>query len=168
MNMKFCYECGHKLILKELKNEGLVPYCEKCEAHRFPIFSTAVISAVFNIELNKVLLIKQYGGKRNILLAGYINKGENAETALIREADEELNLNVVRHKYIKSVYFEKTNTLMLGFFSQVDSENLDNISDEVDFAKWYTFDEAREAVAHNSIAEDILNNILNMIEKGEV
>ena len=44
--MKYCVECGTKLIYKELENEGMIPYCEKCHEYRFPIFSSAVFARV--------------------------------------------------------------------------------------------------------------------------
>ena len=55
--MKYCFECGTKLIEKTLKNEGNIPYCEKCGEYRFPIFSTAVSMIVKNPAQNKILLI---------------------------------------------------------------------------------------------------------------
>ena len=83
--MKYCYECGTKLTERELENEGKIPYCEKCGEYRFPIFSTAVSMIVENPDKNEILLIQQYGRKNNILVAGYVNKGENAENAVMRE-----------------------------------------------------------------------------------
>ena len=73
--MKYCVECGTKLIYKELENEGMIPYCEKCHEYRFPIFSSAVSMIILNPDKNKILLIKQYGKPSYILVAGYINKG---------------------------------------------------------------------------------------------
>ena len=87
--MKYCFECGTKLIEKPLKNEGNIPYCEKCGEYRFPIFSTAVSMIVKNPDQTKILLIQQYGKGQNVLVAGYINKGENAEHAVEREVFEE-------------------------------------------------------------------------------
>ncbi len=52
---------------------------------RFPTFSSAISAIVLNPDKNKVLLIQQYERKDNILVAGYINKGENAEQTLVRE-----------------------------------------------------------------------------------
>ena len=121
--MKYCYECGTKLTEKFLENEGMIPYCETCQEFRFPIFSTAVSMEIFNPEKDKVLLIQQYGKKRNILVAGYVNKGESAEHAMVREVMEEVGLHVVEYKFNRSEYFEKSNTLMINFACVVDSED---------------------------------------------
>lgn len=48
MVAKFCHECGTKLTQKELENEGMVPFCPKCEAFRFPMYNVAVSMIVIN------------------------------------------------------------------------------------------------------------------------
>ena len=90
MEMKYCMHCGHKLDEKYLMGEGMVPYCPECQEFRFPVYNTAVSMIVMNKELDKVLLIKQYGRDSYILVAGYVNKGEDAEDAVKREIGEEL------------------------------------------------------------------------------
>ena len=77
--MKYCSECGTKLIEKECGIDGLVPYCPTCKQFRFPMFNSAISTIIFNPTKDKILLIKQYGKDFNVLVAGYITKGENAK-----------------------------------------------------------------------------------------
>lgn len=163
--MKYCYECGTLLEQRELEGEGLVPWCPQCEAYRFPIFSTAIITAVFNPVRDKVLLIQQYGRQAYILLAGYVSKGENAEETLAREVMEEVGLRITGHRYIQSAYFERSNTLMLNYLCVADSEELHPTS-EVDQARWFTFEEARNQILKGSLAERFLTHILDQMEQG--
>ena len=113
--MKYCYECGTKLIYKELEHEGIISFCTSCNQFRFPIYSTAVSMIVMNKDMSKILLIKQYNKNRFILVAGYINKGESAEDACIRELKEETSLDAIKLIFNKTEYFEKSNTLMINF-----------------------------------------------------
>lgn len=154
--MKYCFQCGTKLVNKQCNNEGEIPYCDECGTFRFPIFSTAISAIVLNPEKNKVLLIQQYGRKDNILVAGYINKGEDAEHTLVREIKEEISLNVKEYQYMKSRYFERTNTLMCNFICVVDGEDLSNINEEIDKAEWFTFEEALKNIKSESLAEEFL------------
>ena len=159
--MKYCYECGEKLTERELENEGIVPYCEKCREYRFPIFSTAVSMIVENIDKTKILLIQQYGRKNNILVAGYVNKGENAENAVMREVMEETGLKVVDMSFNKSEYFEKTNTLMLNYSCRVEDESLAHLNKgEVDKAQWFTHEQACENIKPDSLAKKFLFHYL--------
>ena len=151
--MSYCPECGTQLIRRHLENEGEIPYCETCKAFRFPTFNTAISTIVYAPGGKKLLLIKQYGKDRNILVAGYVNKGEFAEHALKREVREEIGLNVISCCFNHSEYYEKSNTLMLNFACLVDSDDLSGMTPEVDYAAWYTPKEAKEAICHNSLAE---------------
>ncbi len=155
--MKHCYECGTALTEKYLKNEGMVQYCEKCGCFRFPIFSTAVSMITMNPQKNKILLIRQYGKPGNILVAGYVNRGESAESAVVREVSEEIGLRVTSVEFNKSEYFPPSNTLMLNFACTVESESLENISrEEVDNAQWFTIEDAEKNIRPNSLAEKFL------------
>ena len=165
--MKYCIECGTELVLKENFNcgisEGMIPYCPNCNEFRFPQFNTSVSMIVFNKDYSKILLIQQYGRGLNILVAGYVTKGECLEQTLKRELKEEVNLNLLSFKYNESHYFEKTNSLICNFIVQAESEDF-KLTPEVDYAQWYSISEAKEAIYKNSLAEDFL---LKAIEKME-
>lgn len=49
MIQKHCFECGTALIEKELEEEGIVPYCPKCQQYRFPMYNVAVSMIVASI-----------------------------------------------------------------------------------------------------------------------
>ena len=89
-------ECGAELVLKECinfgLNEGEIPFCPVCSEFRFPMFNVAVSTIIFNKDFSKTLLIQQYGRKNNILVAGYVTKGENLAEALKREIKEETGI----------------------------------------------------------------------------
>lgn len=163
--MKYCIECGTKLILKENFNcgvsEGLVPYCRNCDEFRFPQFNTSVSMVVFNKDYSKILLIQQYGRGLNILVAGYVTKGECLEQTLKRELKEEVNLDLLSFQYNASNYFEKTNSLICNFIVQTKNEDFE-LNPEVDYAQWYSIEQAKEVIYKNSLAQDFL---LQAIEK---
>ena len=61
---------------------------------------------IFNKDYSKTLLIKQYGRDFNILVAGYVEKKETLEEALIREIKEEVGLKVSKIFFNASRYYE--------------------------------------------------------------
>ena len=153
----YCYKCGTKLFPKELEGEGMIPWCEGCGEYRFPIFSTAVSIIVYSPQKDRILLIRQYGRPFNILVAGYINKGESAEHTVERELMEEIGLKAENIHFNRSSYFEPSNTLMLNFSCTADSDDLSGLNKrEVDHAEWYTPDEARRAIKPESLAQFFL------------
>lgn len=156
----YCSVCGTKLYPKECGDEGMVQFCKKCGIFKFPVFNSAVSNVIFNERKDKILLIQQYGTKNNILVAGYINKGETPQEALKREILEEVGLNAVEWNYNASRYFEKSNTLIHNFVVKVDSENFKIKENEVDYAQWFTIKEAVENVKPNSLASNFLMDAL--------
>lgn len=151
--MKYCYQCGNELILKECNNDGLVPFCECCNEFRFPIFSTAVSMVVLSPDKTKTLFIQQYDKKRNWLVAGYVNKGESAEEAVRRELFEEVGLLVKEMWFQKSKYWPKSNALLFNYVVVVDSMNV-VCNNEVDKYEWFSLDEAYQCVASGGLAEE--------------
>lgn len=164
--MTHCMVCGAPLEKKYLKDEGEVPYCPKCETFRFPVFSVAVSMIVLNRARDRVLLIKQYHRDRYILVAGYVNKGEDAENTVRREVMEEMGLPVIEAHFNRSHYFKPTNTLMLNFTVVVDvmapSPNW-----EIDDWRWFTIEEARKNITSPSLAKDFLDGYFDGVYRFE-
>ncbi len=159
-SMEYCMFCGTKLQERKLDGEGIIPYCEKCGEYRFPVFSTAVSMIVTNKDRDKILLIKQYGRDRYILVAGYVNKGEDAEDAVCREIQEEMGLKVIDYSFNHSHYFKPSNTLMLNFTAVVeDAEPHPN--KEIDHYQWFSRIEARKNIYSGSLAEKFLLGYLD-------
>lgn len=159
--MSFCPKCGSELELRECEGEDhKIPFCCKCNEYRFPMFNVAVCTALFNHDKSKILMMKQYGREKYNFLAGYVNKGEDAEHALLREMDEEMGMKPVDSRYLYSAYFEKSNTLMIYYLTTVTNESLSRQAvGEVDEVHWFNLSQAREAVIKGSLAERLLENV---------
>ena len=60
MIQKHCFECGTALIEKELEEEGIVPYCPKCQQYRFPMYNVAVSMIVDSFPDFKVKFVESF------------------------------------------------------------------------------------------------------------
>ena len=156
----YCRDCGAKLSLRFLENEGLIPYCEHCEAFKFPYFPVAVSMTVVNRAENKILLAKHTGEESYKLFAGYIKKGENAEKAIPRELKEETHLTAIKWRFHASRYHEAKDVLMLNFIVTAEEGDI-VLNDEIEDARWFTPEEAKEYVVKGSTAEYFLLGALN-------
>lgn len=152
--MKYCVECGKQLELKYLENEGDIPYCNECSQYRFKTFNTAVSMIVINEE-DEILLIQQYQRKDYILVAGYVNYGDNLEKTIFKELKEELNLIPKSIRYNHSEYFQPSNTLMCNFIVYVEKKEL-NPNEEIDGYCWCSKEEAKVRIKENSLAKKFL------------
>lgn len=148
----YCSFCGTKLELKELAHEGLVPFCKTCSEYRFPLYNVAVSMIIVDKEEKNTLLIKQYNTDFYRFVAGYVNRTEDAEEAVIREMQEEIGIKPIKIKPLKTGFYEKTNTLMLNYLAVVD--NCDIIPNyEIDSYKWFNINDALDNLKDTSLAK---------------
>ncbi len=159
-NQTHCPACGAELIEKELKNEGIIPYCPVCNEYRFPMFNTAVSMIVIDPKSAKVLLIRQYGRPFNILVAGYVNRGERMEDAVVREIKEETGMTATRVRFNRTKFFAPSNTLMCNFTAWVSDAEKISPNEEIDAYEWFSFAEARRQIKPDSLASDFLDAYL--------
>ncbi len=152
----YCRNCGEKLSLRFCENEGLIPYCNRCENYMFPQFSVAVSMVVINRAQDKILLAKHVEDEDFILFAGYVKKGENAEKTVPREIKEELGLDVVKAKYMSSRYYPPKDILMLNFIVVVEENKPIKLNEEITEARWCTHEEALALIRKGTTAEQFL------------
>ena len=160
----FCRDCGEKLALRFVENEGLVPYCPKCEKFKFPFFPVAVAMVVVNRAENEILLARHVGDNDFKLFAGYVKKGESAEKAIPRELREETNLSAIKWRYLGSRYHDAKNILMLGFIVTAQETDI-QLNEEIEEVRWCKPDEAREIIRKSSTAEHFLNAAIQELSR---
>ncbi len=157
MEMNYCMRCGTRLDIREHPTDGPVSYCTACEDYRYPVFNTAISLIVTDLKQEQMILIRQYGKPHDILVAGYVDKGESAEEAARRELREELGLEAASLRYLCSHYYAPSETLMLNFHATV-SEHEAIPNWEVDSWRWYSLAEARTVVRPGGLAEKLLQD----------
>ena len=57
--MAYCVKCGNTLTFKELKNEGMIPFCTKCNEYRYETFNVAVSMVILNKDKDKYVNINE-------------------------------------------------------------------------------------------------------------
>ncbi len=143
MRFKYCPDCGEKLVLKPIGDEGDVPFCERCSRPWFDMFSSAVIVLIIN-EYGEVVLLKQnyMSDKYMVLVSGFIKPGESAEDTARREVLEEVGLELDDNRLVGTYWFAPKDMMMIGFIAHAKKAEL-KLSGEVDEARWVP---AREAI----------------------
>ncbi len=136
MKFNYCPDCGEKLILKPIGDEGDVPFCEKCGKPWFDMFSSAVIVLVVNESGEAALLRQGYiSDKYYNLVSGYIKPGETAEETARREVAEEIGIEMTDLRLVGTYWFAKKDMMMIGFIGRANKAEF-TLSGEVDGAEW--------------------------------
>lgn len=151
-NPRYCHVCGTRLVMRDQREDGPEPWCPVCGEWRYPRFSCAVSVIVYHPDGGRVLVIDQYG-KRGILVAGYVARGEDLVSTVVREVREETGLAVCDVRFNASEFYEPSDTLMVNFTCRATLDELRLNPGEVDTARWVAVDEVVDAMRPGSLAQ---------------
>lgn len=159
---QFCGRCGAPM--KKDEKERMV-FCENCHQMEYPKICPAVIVAV--TDGNRLLLTKYAGRdyKKYALIAGFAEIGESIEDTVRREVMEEVGLKVKNLTYYKSQPWSFTDTLLFGFFAEVDgSTEIVMDAEELASAEWFE----REEIPVNDISVSLTNEMILYFKYGKI
>jgi len=146
MRYKYCPECGSKLVLREIGDEGLIPFCEQCSQPWFDIFASCVIVLVADEQDRVALLHQDYLSTRYCnLVTGYMKPGETAEESAEREVLEETGIALSELRLVGTYWFRPKGILMIAFIGRAKNTDF-RLSCEVNGAEWATAEEALHKV----------------------
>lgn len=159
---RFCGKCGRRMK-KDSKERML--YCESCHNMEFPKICPAVIIGV--TDGDKILMSKYAGRtyKKYALLAGFTEIGETLEETVQREVMEEVGLKVKNIRYYKSQPWSFTDTLLMGFYCDLDGGAAITLDrEELAMAEWFQRDE----IPVEPERDGITNEMIIRFKNGEV
>lgn len=158
---RFCGRCGKPMVHDEKER---MMRCPSCGLMEFPKICPAVIIGVTHG--NKILMSKYAGRefKKYALLAGFNEVGETIEETVHREVMEEVGLKVKNLRYYKSQPWSMSDTLLMGFFCELDGEaeiKLDQ--EELALAEWFE----RDAMPVKDEDCSLTNEMMMAFKRGE-
>jgi NAD+ diphosphatase len=131
-----------------------------------------------------VIMLVHDGGDRCVLgrqpvwppgrfsvLAGFVEPGESAEGAVVREVAEEVGLRVADIRYVASQPWPFPQSLMLGFTARVEGDPTLRIDDdEIEEARWFTRDQLRSGDGPRALPPtvSIARNIIDRWVDGDL
>ena len=134
----FCSICGKTNFYNE--NEGAFE-CKCNSSPKYPVISPCIITLIHDEERILLGRSKFFPSNMYSTLAGFIEAGENAEEALIREVKEEVNVDVTDIEYYSSQSWPFPAQLMLGYFCKYKSGKIMLNDNELEDARWFNINE---------------------------
>lgn len=134
----FCSICGNQNSFN--KKEGAFE-CSCNAAPKYPNISPCIITLIYDEDNILLGRSKFFPPNMYSTLAGFIEAGENAEEALIREVKEEVNVEITNIKYFSSQSWPFPAQLMLGYFCQYKKGEIILNDAELEDARWFDIKE---------------------------
>ena len=134
----FCSICGNQNSFN--KKEGAFE-CSCNAAPKYPTISPCIITLIYDEDNILLGRSKFFPPNMYSTLAGFIEAGENAEEALIREVKEEVNVGITNIKYFSSQSWPFPAQLMLGYFCQYKKGEIILNDAELEDARWFDIKE---------------------------
>ena len=138
---RFCSLCGHPVAPRPA---SLAQVCTNpdCAAEHFPRINPAMIVLIHHKDSrgDRCLLGRQAAWKPRVYAAisGYVEPGESAEDAVLREVMEETGITVQDIRYHSSQPWPFSGSLMLGFHARATSTRITLNDDELEDARWFS------------------------------
>lgn len=156
---RYCGRCGS---LMELSDKERMMHCDACGNMEYPKICPAVIVGV---TAGDRLLMSKYAGrtyKNYALIAGFTEIGETVEQTVAREVMEEVGLKVKNIRYYKSQPWAFTDTLLLGFYCDLDGSDAIRLDEnELAVAEWFKREEIPEPVSQESLTNEMILRFKN-------
>jgi NAD+ diphosphatase len=133
---------------------GHFTVCPKDGTEHFPRTDPAVIMLVTDPD-DRCLLARNvaWPGRRVSILAGFVDPGESAEQAVIREVAEETQIKVTNVRYVGSQPWPMPRSLMLGFRADAPAgQDIVVDTEEIAEAYWFSREELLAAIRSREIA----------------
>lgn len=150
---RFCGRCGTPTTTDSY-DRALV--CKPCNLRFYPRISPCMIVLVTRGD--DILLAHHARASRPVYttLAGFVEAGERVEEAVHREVKEEVGVNLGKLDYFSSQPWPFPGQLMLGFFAEYQSGDIQVDGQEILDAQWFRYDNLPDVPSTNSVAGQLI------------
>ena len=133
---QFCGQCGRRTQF-DVTEKALS--CAPCNLTYYPRISPCMMCLIVRGE---ECLLARHGRHPEgfyATLAGFVEAGESLEQTVHREVFEEVGLKVKNLSYFSSQSWPFPHQLMVGYFAEYDSGDIDIDNEEIVDAQWFHY-----------------------------
>lgn len=160
---RYCHYCGAPLGAvnsRALERGDYLKGCTACNRHSYPEIAPCIIVLVTRRRQCLLAYHQRAGQPIYTALAGFIDPGETAEQALVREVYEEVGLHVDNPEYAGSQSWPFPGQLMLGFYARYRDGIIHPDAAEIIDADWYDWENLPDIPPVGTIARRLIDGFV--------
>ncbi len=154
----YCGRCGAPT---EAADRGRALSCSGCDHSQYPRLSPCVIVAITRGEQLLLAAAQHRRAAFYSTLAGFIEAGESAEQAVVREVYEEVGLSVGNLRYFGSQPWPFPGQLMLGFYADYLDGDIRLDEQELSDAGWFSANQLPPIPPATSISGQLIRQFFH-------
>ncbi len=135
---QFCGRCGQPTLQH---SQDLAKSCVHCAIDFYPRLSPCIITLITRGDECLLAWHTRSKEEKYSCLAGFIEMGESPEQTLEREVMEEVGLRVNNIRYVASQPWPFPGQLMLGYFADYTSGDIEVDQQEILSAYWFRYNQ---------------------------
>lgn len=157
LTVRYCHSCGNKLAHSVV---DMRKRCNHCHIALSPMFSPAVLVLVTHN--NRILLARSPHFKPKVYsaIAGFINPGETAEEAAVREVKEEVGLTIGKLTYFGTQTWPFPDRFMIAFTAEYLSGELCIDKQELEDAQWFNIHDLPKLPYSSSLSKKLIDSFI--------
>ncbi len=154
---RFCGYCGKET---QFSTSEYCKICSHCQALFYPQISPVVLILITRGD--EILLARSAHFVKDMysILAGFVEPGETAEQAAIRETMEEVGLAIKNIGYFSSQPWAFPSNLMLGFTAEYAGGELKIDPKEIEDAQWFNINQLPQLPKSASLSRKMIDAFL--------
>lgn len=155
---RHCGVCGAE---NSMKDDELAKICPKCGNIIYPRLSPAIIVRITHGSHILMARAPQFPSGMYSIIAGFVEPGENLESAVRREVREEVGIEITDPVYFGSQPWPFPDSLMIGFTAEYLSGEIRVDGFEIIDAGWYPPESMPDLPGKLSISRILIDDFLN-------
>jgi NAD+ diphosphatase len=159
---RYCGCCG--AVTQLVPNERALG-CPSCHKVYYPRLAPCVMALVVRGEECLLARNAQWAVPRYSVVAGFIEPGESVEDAVHREVMEEVGVRVQNLEYIASQPWPFPGQLMLGFFAEHHSGDIQVDGVEIAEAHWYHYSDLPSIPGAYALSGQLIRHFIERCEQ---
>ncbi len=154
---RYCAQCGASLLLAPPEGYQV---CSACDQMVYPSIAPAVLVLVRYQDQLLLAHAPHFKNDMYGVISGFVDPGETAEEAAMREVKEEVGLTIQDLRYVMSQSWPFSSSFLMAFEATVHTDKLCVNTQELSDAQWFHWQHLPNLPHKMSVSRQLIDHVV--------